>query len=719
MEKSGKNIINFTSFNSSLGKNEIFSQDDDISGFKCYISFFKNYKKNNQKCLTGIFILLVANFFDSLQNGGKISLLYDFLNLNIKKNQKKTALSFENSNKINTTSNLWGFLEFCFNFIKSGKIADLIWVNLIFSFFSNFEILLSVNILSPTIFQIVFFMSYISVDYLFDLSLIEHSLTMEKNCLNFFTDFNGLFQNIRNSPGSSNLIIDDISKIYHETVIKLKIKMKLIMEKNFLPLRRFKKLEIRNNRHLIISKIHFDISLKGSKINFFPCTQPNGKIVLNKDYFPKYLTFEKKLFLLENAIDQILTKIKFPVVFSKDFIEMIWYKKFFSIKHEIEHLFISWVFCFVISIHIRPPKIEWIHHFIKLFPIFKDNIMVSCFENLLKNASKKYNMIKSISLFRLFYLYFLLYSNGIRVIIKKNNLKTKNFHRRERLLDRKKGENLLMDFQKIYDCKFKDIISHCFSLKNIKIFSVINTIENSIENSKLIHKIEVELQSLFLKFAGFDEIISILIHCLTIIKKKLLFSLTIEKLRRKTQKFQKMMITKSSRYQLLKIMIKSNSKRMKLGNLAIIENLISLKLININYLPRAMFEIKIFKHFNFKSNFETIGFFFNRMSEWQRTTRFDRRNLQSFLKASYKREQKIAIKTLVKVKKAKKLFANGILNYCLNFIESISFFLSYKLESLTKLGLFKTELSRLKTRLIEIGQLNLFYHLYLKRIWFI
>ena len=67
---------------------------------------------------------------------------------------------------------------------------------------------------------------------------------------------------------------------------------------------------------------------------------------------------------------------------------MIWYKKFFSIKHEIEHLFISWVFCFVISIHIRPPKIEWIHHFIKLFPIFKDNIMVSCFENLLKNASK-------------------------------------------------------------------------------------------------------------------------------------------------------------------------------------------------------------------------------------------------------------------------------------------------------------------------------------------
>lgn len=89
MEKSGKNIINFTSFNSSLGKNEIFSQDDDISGFKCYISFFKNYKKNNQKCLTGIFILLVANFFDSLQNGGKISLLYDFLNLNIKKNQKK------------------------------------------------------------------------------------------------------------------------------------------------------------------------------------------------------------------------------------------------------------------------------------------------------------------------------------------------------------------------------------------------------------------------------------------------------------------------------------------------------------------------------------------------------------------------------------------------------------------------------------------------------
>ena len=63
MGKSGKNIINFTSFNSSLGKNEIFSQDDDISGFKCYISFFKNYKKNNKKFLNFDLLIFILGQF--------------------------------------------------------------------------------------------------------------------------------------------------------------------------------------------------------------------------------------------------------------------------------------------------------------------------------------------------------------------------------------------------------------------------------------------------------------------------------------------------------------------------------------------------------------------------------------------------------------------------------------------------------------------------------
>lgn len=704
MEKTPFNIINLTSFISSLGKNETFPQDEDIPGIKSYVSFLKNYQNKKNKNSIGFLILFIANFYNPFRNDNKISLLCDFLNYKTEK-ETKIQFSFENSCKIYSDSNLWGFLDFFFNFTKFGKISDLTWVNLFFSLNLNFEIVLFSCFFCSSVFQIVYFISHFSLDYLFDLSLVEHSISMEKIYIDFFIDINGFSVNIRNSPSSSNLVIDNISKIYYETNSKLKIKIKIKIKKNFLPFRQFKKLKTLKIKNSIIPKIYIDITLIKSKIKFFPITKTTGKIVLKKNYFPRYLTLENKnFFFLDNLIDPIIVKINSFREISTNLINLVWYKIFFSNRHQIEHSILSMMFCEIVSIQRRSPKIEWINLFLKLLSIFNDKIIIRCLENIIKKFSGKKAMLKSISLIRFSYLHFLFHTNSLHLKLKKNFLKKKN---------------ILIYFQGLLNYKNGNDKKKIFSLKKIKVFSVINVIENSMERSKIIHKIDFEIYSLLLKFVGFDEILFILIYFFSVIKKKLIFSLTIEQLRRKNYKFQEKMKNKSSRYLLLKTILKTSSKRIKLGKIAIVENLISLKLVHINYLPRAFFEKKIFKQFFFNSDFETIVFFYNRVSQWQRTTRFDKKNLQNFLKISFKREQKIAIKTLIKVKKAKTLFKNGILNFCLNFIESISFFISYRTQKIIKLGLQQDQFSSKETRLIEIRQLNMFYHLYLKKIKFL
>jgi hypothetical protein len=621
LEKTKYNIINLASFISFFGKNEIFPQDEDTPGFKSYLSFLKNYQNKRSKNPTGFFILFIANFYTSFQNDNKISLLCDFLNYKTEK-KEKIEISFENSCKIYSGSNLWGVLDFFFNFTKFGKISDLVWVNLLFSLNLNFEVVLFSCIFCSSVFQIFFFISHISLDYLFDLSLIEHSVSMEKNCIDFFIDLNGFSINIRNSPGSSNLVIDNISKIYYETNSNLKLKLKIKIKKNFLPFRQFKKLNTLKIKNSIISKIYIDITLMKSKIKFFPITKTNGTIVSKKNYFPRYLTLENKNFLfLENLIDPIIAKINSFLEISTNFINIIWYKIFFSTRHEIEHPILSLIFCEVVSIQRRSPKIKWVNLFIKLLSIFNEKIIIRCFENIVKKFSGKKAMLKSNFLLRFSYLHFLFRANSFHFEFKKNFLKE---------------NNKLIYFQELLDYKNRKSKKKIFSLNKIKVFSVIKVIENSIEKSKIIHKIDLEIYSLFLKFVGFNEILFLLIYFLSEIKKKLILSLTIEQLRRKNHKFQEKMRNKNSRYLLLKMVMKSSSKRIKLGKIAIIENLISLKLVHINYLPRALFEKKIFNHFFFNSDFETIAFFYNRVSEWKRTTRFDKKNLQSFLKISYK-----------------------------------------------------------------------------------
>ena len=77
-----------------------------------------------------------------------------------KKKKKKIEISFENSCKIYSGSNLWGILDFFFNFTKFGKIPDLVWVNLFFSLNLNFEVVLFSCIFCSSVFQIFFFISY-------------------------------------------------------------------------------------------------------------------------------------------------------------------------------------------------------------------------------------------------------------------------------------------------------------------------------------------------------------------------------------------------------------------------------------------------------------------------------------------------------------------------------------------------------------------------------
>jgi hypothetical protein len=159
-------------------------------------------------------------------------------------------------------------------------------------------------------------------------------------------------------------------------------------------------------------------------------------------------------------------------------------------------------------------------------------------------------------------------------------------------------------------------------------------------------------------------------------------------------------------------------KRLKISNIAILENLISLKLLNINYLPRTLFEKKLFKDLLLGTNFKKLSFFYHRIRNWKQTTIFDRNSLQKFFRKSFKREQKIILKTIFKVKKAKELFNNAILNFCSNLIETISFFISFTLHNFKIEGFIFKKNFKSFDKLNKIIQLISFYNLYLKRIKF-
>ena len=266
---------------------------------------------------------------------------------------------------------------------------------------------------------------------------------------------------------------------------------------------------------------------------------------------------------------------------------------------------------------------------------------------------------------------------------------------------------------KILPYKMKNFKKFLFSLKN---FHIGNLIEVSIENSKIPQKIEVKIEYLVLKIAGFNITLCLLIYLFSILKIKCPFSFVIEVLREKNQKLRNFIKCKSNRFIIIKTLIKSNLKRLKISRIAILENLIPLRLVNVNYLPRTLLEKKLHQKFSFSSSFEKVNFFYNRIMNWKQTTRSDRNALQNFLKVSYKREQKIALKTIIKVKKAKKLFNIGIWNFCCNFLEAISFFISFKIDNFEKHGLIRNKTSLLNINLNEIIEIDFFFKLYLKRI---
>ena len=237
-----------------------------------------------------------------------------------------------------------------------------------------------------------------------------------------------------------------------------------------------------------------------------------------------------------------------------------------------------------------------------------------------------------------------------------------------------------------------------------------------IGNHNLNLKFETKTYKIVLEFTGFDSINSLMLHFFSMIKTKRCFLNIVGDIKKKNQILRNMIKNKANKFRATKVLIKSTVKRLSFGKIAFFENLSQLKLINFNYFSRALLEKKLIKKIFLNSNFETFTFYYYRIINLKNTTRSDRNSLQKFLKTSTKKEQKIVLRTLCRVKKVKILSDNRILGICSNSYESFSFFISFKLYHLSK-DAFKGYYNCLPQIYIhEIISLKTFCHFYLKRL---
>ena len=700
----------------------MFLKDDDVSGVKCFISFINFRHTQSEKNLKIVSILfLIWSFYFPIKSY-KISFMVWIIYSKLKINRKNLKINLENSFKIKSTSNLWNFFKFTFNCIIFGNTSDLVLCNICFSLFLNFEILLNGKISSFKFFQFVFFIVSIATEYLLDSSIIEHSLTIEKNLLDFSTNLFGFCKTIRGSFGHSFLIVDNVSRVFFDSLVILRLKIKINSEKDFVFLKISKKPTYYENYCFSFLKPSIDFSTRFSNISFFPINsfncnyleigKPNLKFLNSKIriVLPVEISFND-LFKKYASINEILIR----------FIDFFWYKIFFSIKHQFNHFLISWILISVIFIEKNNSKIGWIVGFNQLTSILNAKQLTICFKNLIKNTIRKRSLFKNILNLRLFSFYLLVLVNSS---IYNDRLEKKKYHdSTEDSFSFKPRENKDLKFvmRNVYQIsrfKIKKIKKVFFSIKNIKIFSTINLLPKCTNNLKMYHKIETEIHCLIVKLTGCKQIISLLVYIFTIIKKKELFSHILEILKKRNKVLREMIKNKANRFLLVKVLIKSSLRRLKICRTAILENLIPFRLVNVNYLPRVLFEKKLTKNYLFFQNFEIITFFYKRIKDWKQTTRSDRNSLIDFLKISNKKEKKLALKTLFKVKRAKKLFNNGILNFCSNYLESISYFILFKSFNFLKNEFFSLKGSLLGQTLVEIKTLSFLYKLYFKRLWF-
>ena len=650
-------------------------------------------------------MLIGTYFFYFSYKSTLLSCLLKILNLKIYDKQLKVSL--ENSFKINSTLKFWSFLRFILNLTMFGVISDLFWINLCFSVDLNFEILNFSNTSHSNFFQFIYFLSGEGLEYLTDPSLIEHSVTTEKNSIDFFTDFFGFYKDTRYSYGSSSLLIDNISTTYYNTLYKLK-NSKIYFKKKSMLLIFSIKYPFFKNYFFIVSKSCIQLNTKFSEISFFLISKSKEKYVPINYFFLK----KKEFHHFNHLISHNMTKSYSISDMIKVFIDLYWNMIFFSIKHEMNHYLISWILSSVIFIQKKISKMEIVTCFIRLILTLNIKSISKCFQKLAKKIFQRKCLFDTISLLRFNNLYFFFSFNYFESNISLRKLIYKNFRKTTNL------KNLEYEFKNFIRFSKSEIERISFSIKNIKIFSIGDLIENSNKDTSLPYKFETGVHSIVLKFTGFNNFICLVIYLLSIIKIKASFNYIVEWFKKKNQKLRFLIKNKANKFMLIKVLTKSSMKRLKISNIAILENLISLKLLNINYLPRTLFEKKLFKDLLLGTNFKKLSFFYHRIRNWKQTTIFDRNSLQKFFRKSSVREQKIILKTIFKVKKAKELFNNAILNFCSNLIETISFFISFTLHNFKiESFVFKKNFKSFD-KLEKIIQLNFFCNLFSKRIKF-
>lgn len=654
-----------------------------------------------------ILVLLFTYFFCSTQSN-RISFIFNFHKIISNHSEKKVIICWENSFKIFTSSHLWNYLKYKFENILFEPHGDLIWINLYFSIFFNLETSLVKNTFYFNLYLANFFICHNSIEYIMDSSLIDHSLINEKNSIDFSMDLFGFYNHIRYEPGKSFLVTDCISRVYQDTISSVAYKNKSNHGENFLFFKIFKKISFsKKDENQIIFISNFDLKVKLLEIYFFPSTNIKKYFFTKKNSSSSQKIIHFKRLLNPNYLYTFYTKNLFS---SEQIIEnssiLYWYCKFFFTKHRFVHIIFMLIFYFSVFNKQKIGKKNPVILLKNLMLILNFEIFEKCLSKFVQIIIERKNSLNTLFSLRIFYVLLFLFINFSKNLFKKYYL----------FLKIKQPVKWLMNFRfNIQHSIIKIRKRKLFIFKNPKIFILFDYVKKLSSISNLHPEKETKSYLLILEFVGREKIVSLLIYIFSALKEKQLFNHTIEIIRKKIENFQLIIKIKAYRFMIIKILIKSNLKRLNIGKISVLENLISLRLVNINYFPRTIFEKQLMKNFSLDLGGETTLFFLSRISNWKKATRMDKTSLQVFLKLSKKKEQKLALKTLFKVKKTNQLFNNGILNFCSNYLEAVSFFISSQIHEIIWLGYFDLKKSRLENNITKIIHNQSFSHLYAKK----
>ena len=651
-------------------------------------------------------VISLTYFIYSSDNYDRIQFLIYSNTNTFKYTKKRPKICIENIFKNGPYTNYLSFLNLKFKNIISGNESDLKWLNFCFSIYFNLEALLLENTYVFDLFLANFFICHSCVNYVTDSSLTDHSITVEKNLIDFSVDLFGFCKNMRNQPAESSSVTDCVSKIYRDTINIIQFKNRLREETFSLIYSACKKNSYTNGIHFIFGS-NFDINSKLSKINFLQFTDVFKGFFVLKNSIPIHTFIDfKGFFEYRNLNINSSKKLNCLYHLIENLSRFYWQCSFFETEHRFVHMIFIWIVNSFVFGRTKIGVKQHLNILKHLIFILNAGLFSKCISNLVKITRLKKNSIDSLHFTRIHYLIIFLTLNFQEYIFPKPSLLIKN----TRISSLKCCSNFIREHFLFEKRNLKS-----FSLKNPKFFSMIDFLKKLIWKATLYPKFEEEVYFLILKFTGFDKIVSLCMYILAGLRKKILFSYTIELIKSKVQYFQSITKTKAYRFIIIKILMKSDIKRIKISRTSLIENLISFRLVNINYFPRVIFEKLLIEDHSDDLFGELTNFFLNRITNWKNSTRTDNHFLKEFLQMSKKKEQKLAIKTLFKVKKTKKLFGNGMLSFCCNYLEASSFFISRKMYETLSCSYLNIGKFTLKIDLNKIFYLKFLYNLYLRR----